>query len=168
MWFAIDCPERTKGLILLSSAVTGPLPEFAPNLLAKTNFLYWASVKAAPDMIIGLLLPKEIRSTLTEQERTFILDNVFMAVLPMTERTEGVIFDNEVSTPSVNEIPIERIKSPTLILQAEDDPREKEGGSNMAKRITDSKFVGATGGHFLLRQKNKVQTEIAEFIAKHP
>ena len=166
MWFAIDYPERTKGLILLSSAVPGPLPKFAPKLLSKSNLLYWAAVRAAPDMIIGFLLPKEILSTLSDQERAILIDNVFMASLPITERTTGFLFDNEVSTPSVNDVPLEQIETPTLILQAVDDPREKEGGHELAESIPDSEFVGLTGGHFLLRQESKVQTKIAEFIAK--
>lgn len=90
-----------------------------------------------------------------------------MASLPITERTEGVIFDNGVSTPSVNDIPFEQIATPTLILQAEDDPREKEAGHAMAERIPENEFVGLTGGHFLLRQDERVRAEIASFIEKH-
>lgn len=166
MWFAIDYPERTKGLILHSSAGPGPNDEFPPDQLFRYNFPYWAAIKAAPNMIIGFLLPDEIRSTLTDPEKTMIV-NVFMASLPITERTAGVIFDNGVSTPSVNDIPLERIATPTLILQAEDDPREKETGHEMAERIPGNDFVGLTGGHFLLRQDERVRTEIAAFIEKY-
>lgn len=166
MWFAIDYPERTKGLILHSSAGPGPNDEFPPDQLFRYNFPYWAAVKAFPNMIIGFLLPDEIRSTLTDQEKKMIV-NVFMASLPITERTAGVIFDNGVSTPSVNDIPLERIAVPTLILQAEDDPREKETGHEMADRIPENDFVGLTGGHFLLRQDERVRTEIAAFIEQY-
>jgi pimeloyl-ACP methyl ester carboxylesterase len=128
MWFAIDYPERTKGLILHSSAGPGPNDEFPPDQLFKYNFPYWAAIKAFPNMILGFLLPDDIRSTMTKQEKSLIIKDVFMASLPITERTEGVIFDNRVSTPSVNDIPFEQLATPTLILQAEDDPREKEAG----------------------------------------
>ena len=87
-----------------------------------------------------------------------------MAALPITERTDGIIFDNDISTPSVNQIPIERIKVPTLILQSIDDPREKAGGEELAKRIPNSDYVRLKGGHLLLRQANKVRFEIAQFI----
>lgn len=167
MWFAIDYPERTKGLLLHSSAGPGPNDEFPPNQLFKYNLPYWAAIKAAPNMILGFLLPDEIRSTLTDQEKALIIKDVFMASLPITERTEGVIFDNRVSTPSVNDIPFEQIATPTLILQAEDDPREKEAGHAMAERIPENEFVGLTGGHFLLRQDERVRAEIASFIEKH-
>jgi pimeloyl-ACP methyl ester carboxylesterase len=166
MWFAIDYPERVKGLILHSSAGPGPHDQFPPDQLFQYNLPYWAGVKAFPNMIIGFLLPDEIRSTLTEQEKTMIVD-VFLTSLPITERTEGTIFDNRVSTPSVNDVPFEQIAVPTLILQAEDDPHEKEAGHVMAERIPDNEFVGLTGGHFLLRQDDRVRTEIAAFIENH-
>lgn len=167
MWFAIDYPERTKGLILHSSAGPGPNDEFPPDQLFRFNFPYWAAIKVAPNMILGFLLPDEIRSTMTAQEKSLIIKDVFMASLPITERTDGVIFDNRVSTPSVNDIPFEQITSPTLILQAEDDPREREAGHVMAERIPENDFVGMTGGHLLLRQDERVRTEIAEFIEKY-
>ena len=60
MWFAIDYPERTNGLILLSSAVLGPEPDAIPKLVREQNFIYWSAVNLAPDMLIGLMLPKEV------------------------------------------------------------------------------------------------------------
>ncbi len=153
MWFAIDYPERTVGLILLSSAAptSGPPPAIPPRLIFELDFLYWATAKAAPDALIGTLLPKDLRSTLTEEEKADLIKNVFLASLPVSERTDGIVFDNGVSTPSVKAIPLEQIKVPTLILQAVDDPREREGGLKMAKRIAGCDYVGLTGGHFLLR-----------------
>lgn len=167
MWFAIDYPERTKGLILHSSAVPGPLPGHPPRLLFEHDFLYWATIKAFPDILIGFVLPNELRSTLTEKEKAFVIGNVFMAGLPVSDRAAGIIFDNEVSTPSVNDIPFEKIGSPTLILQAIDDPRERAGGSELARRVTGSDYVGLTGGHLLMRQEKRILTEIAEFIEGH-
>ena len=38
-WFAIGYPERTQGLILLSSAVPGPVPDPIPPLVAKHDFV---------------------------------------------------------------------------------------------------------------------------------
>lgn len=167
MWFAIDYAERTKGLILHSSAGPGPNDEFPPNLLFRFNFPYWAAIKAAPNMILGFLLPNEIRSTISHEEKSSIINDVFLAGLPITERTKGVIFDNGVSTPSVNDIPLEQVAAPVLILQAEDDPREREAGHAMAERIPENDFVGLTGGHLLLRQDERVRTEIAAFIEKY-
>lgn len=167
MWFAIDFPDRAQGLILHSSAIPGPLLAPPPKLVVESDLAYWAAIKAAPDMLIGTLLPASILSTLTREEKASLIENVYMAGLPITERAKGVIFDNDISTPSVNDIPFEQIKIPTLILQAVDDPREKAGGSELAKRIAGSEYVELTGGHLLLRQEDKVKTEIAEFISNH-
>ena len=127
------------------------------------DFIYWAMVKAVPNTLIGVLLPKEILSTLTDEEKAF-LKKVLMASLPISERTEGIIIDNHVSTPSVNDIPFEQIRVPTLILQAVDDPREREGGKELAERIPNNEYVALTGGHFLLREKPRVRNEFDEFI----
>ncbi len=166
MWFARDYPDLVKGLILQSSAVPGPLIPAPPQFIFRYDFLYWAIIKAAPDMLLGILLPEEIRSTLTDEERTSLIENVLIAGLPISKRTYGVIFDNDISTPSVNYFQFEQIKIPTLILQAMDDPREKKGAEVLAMRIPHSRLVGLTGGHFLLRQEKKVQTEILHFFAE--
>ena len=75
MWFAIDYPERTNGLILLSSAVPGPQPDPIPRLVREHDLIYWAAIKFAPDTLIGLLLPKEVRATLTDEQKDFIVEN---------------------------------------------------------------------------------------------
>jgi len=61
--------------------------------------------KFAPDTLIGLLLPKEVRAKLTDKERDFIVENAYMAGLPISERTEGIAFDNEQSNPVVTDFP---------------------------------------------------------------
>ena len=167
MWFAIDYPERTNGLILLSSAVPGPDVDHIPKLVREHDFVYWSAIKLAPDMLIGLLLPDAVRATLTEGEKNFIVESAFMASLPISERSDGIRFDNEVSNPEVNDVPFERIGTPTLIFQATDDPRELRGGREMARRIPDSEFIGLTGGHFLLRHDQEIRAANAAFIAKH-
>jgi pimeloyl-ACP methyl ester carboxylesterase len=167
MWFAIDYPERTNGLILHSSAVPGPEPDRIPKLVAEHDFLYWSAVKVAPNMLIGLLLPDKLREGLTREQKDFVIENAFMAGLPISERTDGVLFDGEVSNPSVNVVPFERIDAPTLIFQAVDDPRELRGGQEMARRIPNSEFVGLTGGHFLFGHEREIRAANAEFVAKH-
>lgn len=166
MWFAVDHPERTQGLILHSSAVPGPVPETMPKLLAEHDVLYWAAIKAAPGTVLGLLLPDEISATLTKEEEDFLIENALEASLPISARTDGIVFDNVVSTPSVNGVPFEKIRVPTLILAPVDD-ESAEGGRELARRIAGSEYVGLTGGHFLLRQEERLLAEIAGFVARH-
>ena len=128
--------------------------------------VYWAAIKFAPDTLLGLLLPKNIRATLTGKQKDFIVKNVFMAGLPISERSKGIAFDNQQSNPDVNDVPFERISVPTLILQATDDPREYRGGREMARRIPHSEFIGLTGGHLLLGHEAEIRAATAAFIAK--
>jgi pimeloyl-ACP methyl ester carboxylesterase len=167
MWFAIDYPERTNGLILLSSAVPGPEPDPIPKLVARSDFVYWAAVKFQPDMLLGLFLPDSIISSMTVEEKDFVVENAFMASMPISERTEGIRFDNDIAVPSVNEIPFEQIEVPTIIFQAVDDPREARGGLELANRIAGSEYVGLTGGHVLLGHGAEIQAATDEFIARY-
>lgn len=166
MWFAIDYPRRTNGLILLSSAVPGPEPEYIPELVAEHDFIYWAAVKAAPGTLLGLLLPESVIAGMSEDQKDFAVRNAFMASMPISERTDGIRFDSTVTLPSVNEIPFERIRPPTLIIQSTDDPREAAGGQQLARRISPSTLIGFTGGHLLLGHETEIQEAIAAFIAR--
>jgi pimeloyl-ACP methyl ester carboxylesterase len=167
MWFAIDYPGRTNGLILLSSAVPGQEPEYIPELVAKHDFIYWAAVKAAPGKLLGLLLPDSVIAGMSETQKDFAIKNSFVASMPISERTDGILFDNKVTLPSMNQVPFEQIKPSTLIIQSTDDPREAAGGQEMAKRIPDSTLSGFTGGHLMLGHETEIQQANAEFITRH-
>jgi pimeloyl-ACP methyl ester carboxylesterase len=167
MWFAIDYPARTNGLILLSSAVPGPEAEYMPELVAEHDFIYWAAVKAAPGKLLTLLLPESVIAEMTQAQKDFVVKNAFVAAMPISERTDGILFDSKVSLPGVNEVPFEQINRPTLIIQSTDDPREKAGGHEMDGRIPNSTLIGLTGGHFLLGHETEIQQANAQFIKRH-
>jgi pimeloyl-ACP methyl ester carboxylesterase len=167
MWFAIDNPERTNGLFLLSSAVPGPEPEYIPELVAKHDFIYWAAVKAAPGKLLGLLLPESVIAGMTKDQKDFAIQNAFIASMPISERTDGIRFDSKVVLPGVNHVPFADIKPPTMIIQSTDDPREAAGSQEMARRIPNSTLIGFTGGHLLLGHEAEIQQANAEFIARH-
>jgi pimeloyl-ACP methyl ester carboxylesterase len=168
MWFAIQYPERTNGLILVSSAVPGPEPDYIPNLVAENDFIYWAAVKSSSDMLLEMLLPKSIIATMTDEQKDFAVKNAFVAAMPISQRTDGILFDNRETLPKVNDIPFEQILVPTLIFQAVDDPREYQGGQEMARRIPTNQLVGLTGGHFLLTHDSEVRAAIHDFIGRAP
>lgn len=164
MWFAVDYPQRTKGLILQSSAVPGVKVASTPPLVFESNFVYWLAVKAMPGMLLNMFEPKSL--SLARGERDFVVRNVFQAGLPISERSEGILFDNRVSTPSVVEIPFEMIKAPTLILHAVDDPAPPiEGAREVARRIPNSRLVELDGGHLMLRRADTVRRAIGDFTA---
>lgn len=164
MWFAIDYPGRTKGLILSSSAVPTSDPITSPPAVVfESDFVYWAIVKAVPGVLLDLFVPKEL--TLTPKEKKFFAKNVFEASLPVSRRSKGILFDNRVSTPSVNDVPFEKATSPTLIVHAIDDPAPPiEGARDMARRMPKAKLVELEGGHLMVRQEKEVPRLISEFV----
>jgi 2-hydroxy-6-oxonona-2,4-dienedioate hydrolase len=164
MWFAIDFPQRTQGLILLSSAVPGPIPEPIPEFVVRHDFVYWAAIKVAPGKLLGLLFPPSVE--LTTDQRDFIVNNAFMSGLPISERADGIVFDNEQSNPEVNRIPYEEIRAPTLIFQASDDARELAGGQRIASRIPGSRLVTMTGGHVLIGHDQEIRDAIDRFVGQ--
>lgn len=164
MWFAIEYPERTHGLILLSSAVPGPVPDPIPPLVAKHDFVYWAAVKAVPDSLLGMLMPKSVIQSMSKEDKAEAVGLTLLASMPISERTDGIRFDNEVTVPGINDVPFDQVRPPTLIFQAVDDPRENAGGREMAERIPNSRYVGLTGGHLLLGHQAEIRTAIAEFV----
>ena len=166
MWFAADYPERTKGLILQSSAVPGAEIAATPPLVMKYDFAYWLAVKALPQTLLNIFVPKGF--PITEEEKEFYTRNVFEGSLPISQRSRGIAFDNQVSTPSVDEIPFEQIKAPTLILHATDDPAPPiEGAREVARRVPNSQLVELDGGHFLLRHEREIQDATNKFVAEY-
>ena len=95
---------------------------------------------------------------------------IFFAALPVTKRTEGIVFDLFVSNPSINnEIPFENIRSPTLIINAIDDPAALiEGARIFARRIKNSNLLTFdTGGHLLLGHEEEIKHQISRFSRTH-
>ena len=168
MWFVIDHPDRSRGLILVSSAVPGAKIAATPRSVFSHDLLYWLAVRFAPGALMKLFVPTSLLATLTKTERTFVVENVFKAALPISQRSKGIFFDNEVSTPSVGGIPFERIVTPTLIVHALDDPAPPiHGARAMAARMPDSELLTLDGGHLLLRRAADVRRAIEGFIARH-
>ena len=152
-------------MILVSSAVPGAKIAATPRSVFSHDLLYWLAVRFAPGALMKLFVPL---ATLTKTERTFVVENVFKAALPITQRSKGIFFDNEVSTPSVGGIPFERIVTPALIVHALDDPAPPiHGARGMAARMPDSELLTLDGGHLLLRRAADVRRAIEGFIARH-
>lgn len=164
LWFAIDYPQRTQGLILLSSAVPGPVPEPIPPVVARYDFIYWAAVKTAPGALLGMFMPRSVMDGMSRRDKSEAVKLTLSASMPISERTEGIRFDNQVTVPGVNDVPFERVRPPTLIFQAVDDTREHAGGQQMARRIPNASFVGLTGGHLLYGHQAQIRATIADFV----
>lgn len=156
--FALEFPEKTQGLILISPAA--PLVEKPAEKLGYagppkpflSNFAMYL-IKPLFPAVMGLSS-----------------DSIY-SLLPVDLRAKGIIFDSAISntdmTNNYDEYKIENLNSPTIIFQAKDDKMayyDKTAAS--IKRFPNCLFVSfETGGHMLEGQN--VDSYLKEFTAKN-
>lgn len=166
--FAIKYPQLCEGLILHSPNAPLEVPSGTPpKFIFKSNFIYWFFLKLFGKRMLYMFVPKSICKKLSKQEISDLIDDVFFSVLPVTERTEGFIFDAFVSNPSINDnVTFEKIKAPTLILNAKDDPATViEGARTLSKKIPNSTLVEFdSGGHLMINCEQEAKQQIDNFI----
>jgi pimeloyl-ACP methyl ester carboxylesterase len=169
--FAIDYPDKCKGLILISSVVPGNLkklpPKFFMDSVFGSDFLYWVTVKSFGESMMKMFVPESIIKKKSKQERRILINDIFLAGFPISNRTKGVLFDTYISNPSIDEvIPFENIKLPVLIIHAIDDPAPPvEGARTISGKIPNCKLViYETGGHLILNHENEIKETIRNFV----
>ena len=165
MNFAIDYPKKCQGLILLSTAVPTANTTLPPDFVFQSEFVYWLTTKFAGNALSKMFVPPTVYNKLTKLEKRNLVDEIFTSALPISLRSKGVLFDNHISTPSVNNISFEQINSPTLIIHAVDDPAPPISGAHeIYKKINNSKIVTFDGGHLILNHEKEIKDEIKKFI----
>ena len=174
MNFAADYPEKCEGLILISSVVpiSSAMSKVSspPDIVFKSNFIYWLTTKIAGKSLMKMFVPSTIIAKMEKSEIETVKNNIFASSFPISRRSEGVIFDNKISTPSIEttSFEFERIKSLTLIVHAVDDPAPPyEGAKEISGRIPVADlFSIQDGGHLLIGHEDEVKKEISKFIIK--
>lgn len=155
--FALDYPERVKGLILFSSAMPyAEKPEKFPEYAGPPSFLVnnYAMFLLTPffEPVMGMA-PSTIYS-----------------MLPINDRKEGVALDAAVNNPDMarnfDDYPIESLKVPTLIIAAKDDKLIDFGQTEQAaKRFPDSTSIFfETGGHLMVGHSEEIDSAVERFI----
>jgi pimeloyl-ACP methyl ester carboxylesterase len=155
--FALDYPERVKGLVLYCSAmpyVEKPekYPEYAgpPAVLCNNYAMFLISPLFEP--IMGLA-PSTINN-----------------MLPVGDRKDGVVLDASVSNPDMarnfDSYKIESLQMPVLILHAKDDKLASyEQAEKAASRFTNCTFISfETGGHLMAGHSEEIIKAVSEFI----
>jgi pimeloyl-ACP methyl ester carboxylesterase len=172
--FAIGYPEKCKGLILISSAAPGQSTALPPKLLAKalfgSDFIYWCAIKLFGKSMSKMFVPGSVWKSLSKAERKDLIDEIYLSGLPISSRTKGVLFDMYISNLSMNdEIPYDKIKSPTLIIHARDDPGPPIAGAlKISGKIANSELaIFERGGHLILGHEGEIKKRIRDFILKN-
>ena len=154
--FALDYPERTKGLILYCSAMPfTQKPEKCPDYAGPPEFLCnnFAMFIMSPlfEPIMGME-PSTIYS-----------------MLPVSERKEGVVLDASVTNLDMarncDKYNIEELQVPTLIIHAKDDQLASYADTERAvNRFPNCTFVSfEDGGHLLNGHGEEIKKAVSKF-----
>lgn len=156
--FALDYPERVKGLILYSSAMPEAKkpdtinPWQGPPAFVLNDYLMWAF--------------RSLFSPMMGMEAGTV-----ETMLPISQRKDGMVLDAQVTNPDMarnyDDYPIESITCPVLILGARDDKLVDFAKTlAAAPRFPNHKLLAFdTGGHLLAGHETQVEEALEDFIA---
>ena len=155
--FALDYPERTKGLILYCSAM--PLTEKPEK---------YAEYAGPPGFLCNnyaMFLMRPMFGPIMGMDPSTIY-----SMLPISERKAGVVLDAAVTNPDMarnyESYDIENLQVPVLILHAKDDKLASyEGAVNASARFPEYIFVAfEDGGHLMAGHEAEVHKAVTDFV----
>lgn len=158
--FALDYPDRVKGLILFCSAM--PVSE------KPTGYLDY---QAPPEPLLSdyaMYLISPLMPTMMGMPASTV-----KGIQPVSERREGVILDGRLTNPDMERnfdaYPIEELKVPVLILHSEDDPVASfEKVKSVQHRFPDLSLLSfPDGGHMMTGHGEEIDEALDAFIKKH-
>lgn len=154
--FALNYPERTKGLILYCSAMPfTEKPEKYSKYAGPPGFL-------CNDFAMFLISP--LFDSIMGMEPSTIY-----SMLPVHERKTGVVLDASVTNLDMarnyDDYPIEELQVPTLIFHAKDDKLASYTDTEKAvKRFPNCTFVSfESGGHLMAGHGEEIKEAILKF-----
>jgi 2-hydroxy-6-oxonona-2,4-dienedioate hydrolase len=173
--FALRYPARTRAMLLLVPLAYVPRsapPELSPvarfmyEIGVRSDFLYWAALHTAPDMVEKTILatPPEIATKAAAAERAR-LEQMMERILPVRERKDGLLNDAAVAA-SLGRYELERIAVPTLVVSARDDLYGTyESAAYTASQIPGARFVGyESGGHVWVGHHQEIVWLMKDFL----
>jgi pimeloyl-ACP methyl ester carboxylesterase len=162
--FALNYPDRVKGLILLSSGV--------PSVpMTKKEF----GMSGPPKIILNdrlmLFCIRNFKGIFYSMFGSRnVPDEVFDNMLPVKPRKNGIINDTEITNIDMavnfNDYPIENINIPILVIHAKDDPMVKyENMEYFLKRVNADTLIFPDGGHLIIG--HNITDGVIDFIEKN-
>ena len=155
--FALDYPERTKGLILYCSAM--------PPAAKPANYAEYAGPPACLCNDYAMFLMNPLFEPVMGMDASTIY-----SMLPVGERKAGVILDASITNPDMarnyDSYIIEDLQVPTLILHAKDDKLASYADVEKAwDRFPNSTLVSfETGGHLMVGHEEEVKDAVMAFV----
>ncbi|MGI6091068.1 MAG: alpha/beta fold hydrolase [Saccharofermentanales bacterium] len=158
--FALDYPQRVKGLILFCSAM--PVNEKPETFL---------EYQAPPEPLLSdyaMYLISPLMPALMGMPASTV-----KTIQPVVDRKVGVILDGKLTNPDMErnfeQYPIEELKVPVLILHSEDDPVASfEKVENVKHRFPDLTLVSfPDGGHMMTGHSEEINQALDNFLRQH-
>lgn len=157
--FALDYPERTKGLILYCSAM--------PLMAKPERYAEYAGPPAFLCNDYAMFLISPLFKPIMGMEPSTIY-----SMLPVRDRKDGVILDASITNPDMarnfEDYPIEDLQVPTLIFHAKDDKLASYTDTEeVISRFPNCTFISfESGGHLLSGHGKEIKKAVSEFISK--
>jgi pimeloyl-ACP methyl ester carboxylesterase len=166
--FALRHPGRVRHLVLQSGNLPGDPTSVAPPAWAKALYndaTMWALKHFARPRLARMMGVPEGFPRNTEEAQA--IDEMLDSIFPVRPRAAGAIFDAYISNPAVNDLPIERITVPTMLVHSKDDPLCSFAPVEAAAdRIPGCRLVAfETGGHLGLGQSERTRAALDQFLA---
>jgi pimeloyl-ACP methyl ester carboxylesterase len=170
---ALRHPERVSALILAVPRAYAPgVPEVgAPAesgamirlVMAGADFAFWAASRFARRTVVRFLgVPPEVEADASPADRERV-SQVIRGILPLSRRIQGLQAD---AAAQIKGWPLERIKTPTLVISAVDDLYGTlPAAAHTAEQIPNAELmVLRSGGHLMVGQGTGVRERIASFL----
>ncbi len=178
MQFAIRHPEKCAAMILLVPLAWKPetAPSSAPKIspwqqkilttLVGSDFVFWAAIKLAPDVILRKVLatPIEDFNAASDSDKARII-TMRDHILPISRRIKGLMNDS-VMGASLRRYDLDKITAPALVMSVKNDLYGTYASAHYtAGQIPGAKFVGFDmGGHVWAGHGEEASEIIRQFL----
>ena len=175
MQFALRHPQRTNAMVLLVPLAYAPRETpYEPSPLAmlvfekalKSDFLFWAAIKAAPSVVVKTVLatPPEVVAAADAQEQARVR-SLMRQILPLSERQAGLLNDSAIGQ-RIPRYELERITARTLVISLEDDLYDTYRSARYtAEHIPGAQFIGfPSGGHVWIGHHHEILAQTVNFL----
>jgi pimeloyl-ACP methyl ester carboxylesterase len=178
--FAARHPERISALVLLGPDAPGKVqltmpPRFVFETLFRSDFIYWILItffRKGMQRMMGLV-PQGFKLA---SEHEALINTFLAAILPVSRRTDGLIYESYNLTSEFHEsvspaspYPLGMIKTPVLVINALDDPLAiPENVHALADLMPAAQlYIVPNGGHFFFGHAKEVTAKIQQFMHSH-
>jgi pimeloyl-ACP methyl ester carboxylesterase len=167
--FALRHPDRVSALVLHSPNAPGEVelvlpPKPAYTAVLRSDYAFWALTtyfRSAMQALVGV--PQGFVLT---PEYAAEINAAFAGTLPVSARAEGMLFDTYVSNPDIQDYPLGRVETPTLVISAIDDPMALHANARaLANQLANAQLMAVPdGGHLLLGHTAEVRSAVSQFL----